>query len=344
MKNIKFSILSLSIVAVLAGCGGGGSGGGNSAPAPTPTPTPNPIVQADLQTSVPALTYPAGSEEFAFITAYNDFRSKLGLGLLAQNTSLDVSAANHLKYVLANDVNTGGTVNMSEINATYKTANFHLEDPAKSLYTGTFSIDRAKFANYAGNFVTEQGAVGGGKGALLAFNSLVKTVYHRDGLMFQFPRDIGIVVGTDQSQTVIINFGYKTKGQLNASDFFGAYPSDQQVNVPLSAGGEVPNPFPDLSLSTDDYPTKTSFPINVVIQDGLKLTVSSFTVTESGQAVPMDVRLMTQENDPNKLLSTNTAFIVGKTPFKPNTKYMVNFSGTAGGISISKSWSFTTTI
>ena len=340
MKNITSSIASLSITAILTACGGGSGGGNNSIP--TPIPTPNPIVQADIQTSVQALTYPTESEEFAFVSAYNDFRSKLGLGLLAQNTILDTAATNHLRYVLANDINNGGTVNMSAINPAYNRPNFHIEDKDKINFTGSQEIDRANFIDYGGNYVGESGAFGGGKGSITAFDSLVSTVYHRSGLMYQFPRDIGVVVGTDQSQTVIMEFGVKGKGQTNAIDYFGVYPADKQDGVPLHAGVENPNPFPDLSTSNADFPSKTSFPINVLIQESLKLKVINFTVTETGKTTPLDVRLLTQENDTNKYLAANTAFIVGKAPFKPNTLYIVAFSGMAGNTSVSKSWSFTT--
>lgn len=345
--KIKLS-LALIVSAALAACGGGGGGGGAASTTPitavTPPVTAPTVTPGDLQTTVPALTYAPTSQEYAFVTTLNAFRGQLGLGLLAQNPLLDTAASNHLHYVLTNDKDSGGTVDMSVINTTYNRPQFHIEDSNLPLFTGIQEIDRARHAGYAGAYVGEEGTFGGGKGAVLALNQLFATVYHRAGLMFQFTREIGVAVGTDASQTVVMEEGYQStvKPQYVASDFVGAYPADKQTNVPLHAGVETPNPFPELSQTNTDFPTKTSYPICIAIKEGQQLTVTAFTVTESGQATPLDVRLMTKANDPNKWLAGNIAFIVGKIPFKPNTTYNVSFSGTANSTPITKTWSFTT--
>jgi hypothetical protein len=56
--------------------------------------------------------------------------------------------------------------------------------------------------------------------------------------------------------------------------------------------------------------------------------VTTFTVTEAGQAAPMDARLMNRSNDPNAYLSSNVAFLIAKAPFKSGTSYNVKFVGT----------------
>jgi len=346
--NLKTkSGMTIILTACLSACGGGGSSDQVAVTPPVVTPpmvTPPVVTPGELQTTVSTLTYAQGSPEFALLTSYNDFRSKLGLGLLAQNPLLDTAASNHLHYVLTNDINNGGTVNMAAINTKYKRPQFHIEDSTKPLYTGDQEIDRALHAGYLGAYIGEEGAFGGNQGILAAFNSLVATVYHRAGLMYQFPREIGVSVGSDVSQTAVIELGYQTgaKIQSNASDYLGTYPADKQAAVPLHAGVETPNPFPDLSTANADFPTKTSFPICVTIKEGLTLKVGSFTVIEAGQATPLDVRLMTNANDPNGYLASNTAFIIGKSPFKAKTVYNVSFSGTVGATAINKAWSFTT--
>lgn len=344
---MKLSLAAIMVVS-LVGCGGSGGSSDSPSVGVTPPPVVTPPVitppTADIQKTVPALTYASDSQEFAFISAYNDFRSKAGLGLLAQNSTLDTASSNHLKYVLANDVNSGGTVNMSDNNTTFNRPQFHIEDASKAFFTGVQESDRAKYAGYSAGYVGEQIAFGGRNGASEAFASLVATVYHRAGLLFQFPREIGVAFGKDQSQTLVMEFGYQAaaKGQYNASDFLGTYPADKQTGVRLYAGVENPNPFPELSTANSDYPTKTSYPINVTIQEGLNLTVGTFTVTEAGQSAPLEVRLMTKANDPHGYLGSNIAFIIGKTPFKPNTAYNVIFTGSAGSTAVTKSWSFTT--
>ncbi len=345
----KFKLsLAVVVAATLSACGGGGGSSTASVTPPTPPVTPPvttpTVTPADLQTTIPSLTYASASQEYAFVTALNTFRSNLGLGLLAQNPLLDTAASNHLHYVLTNDKNNGGTVDMSVINTTYNRPQFHIEDSTKPLFTGVQEINRALHSGYAGAYVGEEGTFGGGTGAVPAFNALVATVYHRGGLMFQFPREVGVAVGTDRSQTIVMEVGYQTviRSQSNASDYLGAYPADKQTAIPLYASGELPNPFPDLSLQNADFPTKTSFPICVMIKEGLDLKVDSFTVTEAGQTTPLDVRLLTKANDPNAWLASNFAFITGKAPFKTNTVYNVSFSGSIGTTPVSKKWSFTT--
>lgn len=334
MKTKISSVAAMIAALILSACGGGGGGSASTTPtAPVQSPT------SDVQSSVPAPTYAAGSQELAFFNMFNDFRAKLGLGQLRQNAKLDQADQNHLAYLLAHP-----EINFSAIDAKTGRPQFHIEDAALSKFTGVTELDRATFTGYGGVYVGETGGYGGtvaGSAAVTAFNNLVNTVYHRQGLMFQAPRDIGIAFGNDFYQTMVMTFGYQSTPQKNASNFFGAYPADKQTGVPLVAGIETPNPFPDLATIAD-YNAKTSFPINVVSEASTTLTVNSFTVTEAGQSVPLSARLVTAANDTNKQLAANTAFLVGNAPFKANTTYVVNFTGTINGANTSKTWSFTT--
>jgi len=330
---------------ILSACGGGG-GGGSTASSPTAPTTPTgptaPIVTpGDTQTTVPALTYAATSQEYAFVSALNAFRSQVGLGLLAQNTNLDAASANHLAYVVTNDVNNGGTVDFNAYDPVTGRPLMHIENPLLPKFTGVQEADRSKFAGYDGVYTGEEIGFGGGQGSVLVLNSLVQTVYHRAGLMLQNVREIGAAVGTDKSQTVVMELGLKTN-QSVASDYVGVYPASGQTGIALHAFVEAPNPFPDLSTANDDFPTKTSFPVSISVVAGNTLSVTSFTVTEAGQTSPMDARLLTRANDPNAYLSGNVAFLTAKTPFKSNTVYNVKFSGTNNGANLTKEWSFTT--
>jgi uncharacterized protein YkwD len=336
--NMKanYSLTAVACAFLLAACGGGG--GGNGASTAPVTPVTPPVVTppaSDIQTSVAAPTYAAGSQELAFFTIFNDFRSKLGLGLVAQNTKLDAADQNHMKYLMTNT-----DVDFSAVDPKTGRPYFHLEDPARPNYTGVTELDRAKFTQYPGVYVGEFGAYGKGQGAAVAITDLIATVYHRSGLMFQFPREVGIAVSNDPNQTIVVTLGYQTTMQYNASNFFGTYPADKQTNVPRVAYIETPNPFPDVAYA--DFNTKTSFPINVVSEASTTLAVTSFTVTEAGQTAAHDSRLLTKDTDPNKQLAANTAYLVGKSPFKANTTYNVSFTGTVNGAAVAKTWSFTT--
>lgn len=343
MKNVaKNAYIAVAIATLLSACGGGGGSVASQTPAPAPVPvpvvTPTP---ADIQTSVPALTYASTSAEFAFVTAFNNFRSQIGLGLLAQNTFLDKSAQNHLQYILTNDALKGGTVDMRANDPVTGRSMFHIENSANKGFTGIQEFERAKFAAYPGVYAGEEIAFAGGKGGKVAFDALASTVYHRAGLMLEGIRDVGVAVGQDASQTVGLEFGY-SKPQANADDFFGIYPTDNQTGLGLHAGVETPNPFPDLSTSNADFPTKTGYPVSVVAKTAAKLEVVTFTVTEAGATAPMTSRIMTRDNDPNKRLTANVAFLVASSPMKPNTSYSVSFSGRVNNNVVTKNWKFTT--
>jgi uncharacterized protein YkwD len=355
MMKFKTSVSAVAVALFLVACGGGG--GGDSSPAPAPVgntpapvvttppvtvPAPAPVVTpANIQTTVAPFSYATTSEEYKFVTAFNQFRAQVGLGLLAQNSLLDKAAANHLAYVLRNDVNTGGTVNMSSFDTATGRPQFHIESADKPLFTGVQEIDRAKSVGYSGVYVGEQGTFGGGKGAQAAFDSLTSTIYHRAGLMFEGPREVGIAVGQDRSQTFVVEFGYAS-AQSNASDFIGIYPGADQTGVGLHTGVETPNPFPDLSTANADFPTKTGYPVSVMSKAGTSIEVLTFTLTEAGSATSLDARLMTRDNDPNRYLPTNFAFLAAKAPLKTSTTYTVKFSGRVNNVLVNKEWKFTT--
>jgi uncharacterized protein YkwD len=350
MKTYKLTAVAVALSTLLAACGGGGgdsstSGASTSAPVSTTPSTPvatAPVVTpGNSQTSVPALTYAQTSQEFAFVTAFNNFRQKLGLGLLAQNTNLDLSAQRHLQYYLTNDVSNGGTVDMYATDPASGSLMAHIETVGKPLFTGVSATDRAVAAGYNAPSVGEEIAFGGGKGGQIAFESLAGTLYHRAGLMAQAPTDIGAAVGTDASQTVDVEYGY-AKSQSVGSDYVGVYPANLQTGIGLFARVEAPNPFPDLSTSNADFPTKTGYPVSVTAVEGATLEVVTFTLTESGASAPLDVRLLKADNDPNHYLKANTAFLVAKAPLKPNTTYSAAFSGRVNNVLVNKAWTFTT--
>lgn len=348
MNNFKRTALATSLSILLAACGGGG-GGSSTTPSSasgtgtTPATPATPVVTpANLQATVPAFTYGASSEEFAFGTALNQFRQLAGLGLLAQNTKLDASAAAHLAYVNANTTAYGGTVQVDAIDPATGTPWFHEEQPNLKGFTGVLPADRNKAAGYTGLLSgAEEGSFGGGHGAVLALSGLIATVYHRQILMSQPLTEFGVAVGTDPSQTVVLEMGATTP-QSNASDFLGAYPADKQTNVGLHAYVESPNPFPDLSTSNADFPTKTGYPVTVESAEGSTMEVVTFTMTQAGSSTPLDVRLLTAATDTLRRLPSNIAFIVAKAPLNPNTTYQVAFSGRVNNVVVTKNWSFTT--
>lgn len=334
------------IMSILAGCGGGGASSDTAPAAPStpisPTTPVGPVVSpGDLQVTVPPYTYSAASQELAFVTALNDFRSHLGLGLLAQNTRLDLASANHLSYVLTNDIANGGSVNLNAIDPVTGRPMYHVESPSLPKFTGVQELERAKYAGYTGTYAGEEVGFGGGQGAAAVLSSLTQTVYHRAGLMSQSVREVGVAVGGDRSQTLVMEIGLKTP-QSVGSDYIGVFPFAGQSLTALHAFVEAPNPFAELSTQNSDFPTKTSFPISITIAEGRALGVTSFSVVQAGQTEPLIGRVMIRANDPNQYLGSNTAFWIGNTPLKPATSYSVKFVGTNNAMAFTKEWSFVT--
>jgi hypothetical protein len=70
--------------------------------------------------------------------------------------------------------------------------------------------------------------------------------------------------------------------------------------------------------------------------------VLAFSIAEAGSSMPLPARLLTSDNDPNRYLASNIAFLVASAPLKPNTVYNVVFSGRVNNNLVGKTWSFTT--
>jgi uncharacterized protein YkwD len=338
-------LVSGVVIAALAGCGGGG---GSSAPATstpvattpnTSTPatpsTPASTVQAaELQTAAPA-AYPAGSVEANAFAEFNAFRAIEGLGPVRQNTNIDIAAKNHAAYVLTNM--SGGDA--------------HTEIAGKPGFTGADPGARVIAAGYASNYTTEVIAFEGIQQT--SVQALLSTVFHRNAMMVQGLTDIGVAPGNDSGPTYI-DAGY-IKQQKNAGDYVGVFPYDKQTGVPMTHHTESPNPFyKEFEMTQANVCAKTSYPISIATETSTILKATTFTVTPAGQSTPLDVRLMVRDSTDQNLqyLGANVAYIVGKAPFMPGTKYTVHFvgvatgkvTGTATGLAIDKTWTFTTDI
>ena len=347
MRISNHAIIGAMATLILAGCGGGG--GSNSGPvavAPTnpaspvtstPTPTPAPNQQAaSLQVAV-APTYAAGSSEAIALDKLNAFRASQGLGPLNQNANADIAAKNHAAYV---------TTNQSG-------ASPHGEVVGKLGFTGVDALARLIAAGYLAESATEVIAFSMQfpNPEVSAIDNLANTVYHRAAMMYQDMTTVGIAPENPESPLYVSIA--RTTPQINAGDYVGVYPANNQTGVWLSHSVESPNPFyQEMAMSQENMCTKTSAPVSLTSEASTTLSVTNFIVTEEGQAAPLDTRLITKatSTQDNTYLTPNVAFLVGKAPFKPNTKYNVRFvgkatgaaTGSATGLTIEKSWSFTT--
>lgn len=322
------SLLSLSVLATVAGlsaCGGGGSGsstpttpvvstcsnGGTDYPTCTA-----PVTAAQLQLTVPAPPLAAGSQELAAFNYLNNFRQSLGLGLLAYSAPLTLASKNHANYLVLNHVFQ------------------HSEDPGKPGFTGVSDTDRANFAGYATNYFVSAGGSSANTMAG-AIQVLINSIYHRDTLINQSWTDQGMTgfcdgVCDSPVAEVYLNVGQKTaNGQTNASDFVMMYPMDKQTNINLTMGNENPNPFPDIS-SGIMYGI-VGYPVSFAIAANQLLVLKDFTMTEVGSSVPLSAYVYTATNDPKKLIPSNEAWLTAKSQLKPSTTYNMALHGSING-------------
>jgi len=345
--------LSFGIALALAGCGGGGSGGssnvstppvGNSPPTTPTTPTTPTapttpvltVLPAALQTAT-AATYMAGTSEYLAFKKLNAFRAAQGLGPLNQNAKIDIAAKNHASYQATNQ--SGGDP--------------HAEEQGKPGFTGVDVQARLITAGYQAVQSTEVIAFSTMQSDINAspIDNLANAIYHRSAMMYQGMTEVGFA--PEQDMAPLIADIATMKKQVNAGDYFGVYPANNQTGVWLTHSVESPNPFyMEMEMTQENMCTKTSAPVSVASEASTTLAVTTFTVTEEGQTTPLAVRLITKatSTQDQTYLPANVAFVIGKAPFKANTKYNVVFvgkvtgaaTGTSNGLAIERNWSFTT--
>lgn len=311
--------------AALVGCGGGGGSSNTSTP---PAPIVTAPVAANLVTTVTAASY-AGE----FASAYNLLnaeRGRCGLGLLAQNASLDAAAMSHANY----SYTTGDTA--------------HTETAGQPGFTGVTVFDRAKAKGYPGSqsSVSEVASVGS---AAIAIRGLLTAPYHLNALTRGY-RDIGVGYQTSASPVLnfVVDLGFNSSvgEQLFSAADVATYPCEGTTGVNKQLRGETPNPIPGRDLVT----TPIGTPIAVRVRPGnvLAITNSGMVNLANGIQVPMRAPIVAS-NDPNKVNGVsyflpNEGYVAPDVPLDANTKYQVTIVGTNNSAPFSRTFTFTTGI
>lgn len=345
----KHLILIITAAAALAACGGGG--GSTTTPvAPvipvipvTPMPTP---LTANLVTSVPTPTYPAGSEELAAFNLLNAERTQCGFGKLAQNAQLDAAAKAHADYQLRNNVFS------------------HFESLAQfpSGFTGVDSQERVLAQGYSNSgassdlfsSVTSTSSTVNLKTGIgeSAMRRLLSAPYHLNGLVDSY-REVGIFVrassdvGVTGNRAILqINPAYKTAAgpQLMAASDVLTYPCEGSTGVNRQLLGESPNPVPGRNLATQPLGTA----ILVTVREGQTVRVTSSSVTKVSTGVPVVMRAaIDNTNDPagpctQGCFLSHQAYIIPDGALDANSAYSVVVAGTNNGVGFTRSFRFVT--
>jgi uncharacterized protein YkwD len=354
-------IAALVAAALLAACGGGGGGsstggGGTTTTGFTATcadgsTQTSGVSQTDannkcgtLASSAPAPTYTAGSDNLHAFQLLNQVRIAGGFGALTQSLNLDAAASNHMQYVFANDY-AGGVWNDAALTSVDPATGWitaHVEVAGKAQYTGVLPMDRAVAAGYSAFYVDENVAptytadVTSGlyPGCV---ETLLASVFHRNGILNPELRDIGIAIGNSSdgvANLCVIDPAFTSANRAVApAGWVGVYPSPSQTGVLTTIPfGESPDPVPT-------SPVKGN-PVSVYVEPSKTLTVTAFTLTDaSGATVP--TKQLTKADFPNSLAG-NAAYLVPTQALAANTSYTVHFVGSASGAAVAKDWSFKT--
>ena len=321
-KSFRRYLATVAVLSVTA-CGGGGGGGGETGTTPT---VPTPVTDTTV-TSVPAATYAVGSSEAATFALLNAERGRCGLGLLAQNTKLDVAAAAHAKYLTTNNVIGHDEVSTKPdfYESTASARGF------KSGYGTGASEDVSGKVQHSHPGVTMLPQTDEA-GAMYAVRQLLSGPYHGKDLTIGY-RDVGMAsFGIAFVAMPALASGQEM--QHNNGDV-RTYPCEGTTGTLSTSEGEIPSPFPSESNAKWGQP--------ILVYGSADLAVSTATVTGPSGTVAIKA-IFGKDVDPNgyfKAGSTGVAVIPAAT-MTPNTAYTVTIAGTNKGSAFTKSFSFTT--
>jgi uncharacterized protein YkwD len=313
---------ALAVVATawsLVACGGGGGGSSTTA-----TPIPVVPVPPVVSSPPPSETGTPASVGNIAVDGRNWINFRRGQALMpavAQNVLIDKAAQAHSDY--------------QKLNNTIA----HEEVVGKPGFTGVGPLERLNAAgfvfgqsNYAYGEVIS--ATANNSGFYMA-EELITAIYHRFVIFEPMFKEIGT-----GSATTSAGYTYFTSDFAANNGFGTGIGHGMVVTWPYSGQTSVaPNFFSDYE-APDPIPNanEVGYPVSVHADISAVLNVTSFTITRAGAVLA--VKLLQHSTDAETPISA--AAIIPLSPLAAATTYVVTFIGTADGIPVNKSWSFTT--
>lgn len=339
LARLFLLVAAATLAGVLGACGGGGRGGAAPASPPAPTPAPAPSSAPDPPVPIAAqLTVPApvgyDADRLAAFDRLNAIRLSAGLGMLAQNVSMDQAAQAHAQWMVVNDSFT------------------HEELSGTVGFTGTNWARRDETFGYvplAGDEVMTAPAHGAE-----GVDGLINTLYHRAAMLAFEPVDVGLGwtdgVAAHVAMPLVIDMtrpgtdAARGLGQAAQASIRGVaiWPLDGAVGVPLRLGLESPNPVPTQRIST------LGTPVSLTVAESRTISADSFVLTDRATGAVVPTRIVTNQDDPNFLLPESFIAAIPLAALSPRTTYSVSFSGKTVGFpsgsieALTRLWSFTT--
>ncbi|MYM25521.1 CAP domain-containing protein [Duganella sp. FT135W] len=302
-------VLAATLAATLAACGGG-----SSSTAVTGPTTSTPITQ---EPGAPALTGNTATDGYNWI---NYRRAQAGLATLTRNSQLDAAAQGHSDYQRLNRVIT------------------HEQTPGQPGFTGVALTNRLAAAGYALTGSYSAGEVISATTNTSGFyqaEELIAAIYHRFVIFEPVFKDIGTGAATITGSYTYFTADFAAVNSLSGlgAGRFVVYPINNQSNVPTNffSDSESPDPVPNQN--------EVGYPVSVHADHGNTVVVKSFTVAPRG-GMALSTRLLSAASGTSE--TSSAAAIVPLAPLLGATTYDVSFSGTIGGVDVTRNWSFST--
>ena len=325
MKTLhSWQSMSASILAalILSACGGGGSGGSPTPPAspvvPPPVVQPPPTTPPPSEPGAPAITNNTAIDGLNWL---NYRRQQAGLSELTRNGLIDKAAAGHSNYQRLNTVT-------------------HVQEVGKPGFTGAQLLDRLQAVGYAtpSYFYGEVISASTTTSGVYLAEELITAIYHRFAIFEPRFKEIGAGSSTTAAGYTIFTNNFAANNGYGPGLGKGkivTWPVDGQTGIVRNFFSDYEEPDPVDNLNEVGYPISVHADADVV------LTVTSFTVKQRGGS-NLPVKLLSAAADPQKTTTRSAVSIVPLGVLTPSTVYDVTFAGTADGVPIAKSWSFTT--
>lgn len=315
MEKWRLSLTGLLAAAWLTGCGIGGTD-------EEAVRKKNEAANQPTEAGAPTLTNNNATDGFNWI---NYRRKQVGVAVLTRNSQIDAAAQGHSDYQRTNNTIT------------------HEQTAGKTGYTGVRLTDRLNAAGYTLGTVYAAGEVISATTNTTGFaqaDELITAIYHRYVMFDPAFRDMGVGSATVSGGYTYFTADFGVTGSYNSlgRGQLVTYPVNNQTGVPVNfySDTEAPDPVPNqnlvgypISVHADTYGSTSG---TVVVQ--------GFTVTPRGGAA-LSTRLLSFDAGNNNNVQS-AASIIPLAPLAAAATYDVSFSGTVGGVSVTRNWSFTT--
>ena len=271
------------------------------------------------------------------------------MGVLLQSNALDQAADNHSNYLAINN-DYGALAGLVELTSA-------------AGFVGATTTARLSLAGFTGTATEiaigrERVAVDGVRAALASPFRRLTLLGHgitEIGLGFVEPgatRPAGTpsLVPENVFGALVATAGVRSAALPQAMQTSAAgvsvFPADNATQVPVMMYPDSPNPVAEFLGPFGTNGLYPGFPISLQVTSDKTLAVTSFSltrVTASGNTAVLSKLL--DSNDPLFMAPNNIknwATIVPLSTLVPGATYQASLSGSAGGTSFTKTWSFTT--